>query len=187
MTQPSETGATPPQSWAELFIAAHPLEQLPTEARIAFSDFIDHRQAILDIYQDIPSEQFHQGIGAGDSPKKELVHQIGNSIVRQNALRNGSISSWNYQDIDPAGQKHLQELSKEELLEGFRWTAETLYELITPDTISRTLALPYGKTASGLDSLWGAVRHEVLHLGMAIKFGDHFGVPRPASVKKLYG
>ncbi len=183
----SEATATTPISWVDQFRALHPPESLPQEARAAFSDLLDHRTAIRDYYALFPAERFDEGIEKGDSPKKELIHQIGNTRVRIDAITSGSLVDWGYNQLDPKGFSSLQQMDRDRLIGELDSSTEKLFDASSKANMHGTISLPNGKSSSVGDFLWGAVRHEALHLGMAIKFGDYFGIERPASVKKLYG
>lgn len=183
MTRPTESGTPQTQTWSEKFSAQHPVEGLPKEMQAPFTDLLAHREAISDYYIGIPEERFGEGIGQGDSPQFELAHQIVNTSLRANALKEGSLSSWS----NPEQLELYQKMSRDILLDKLDQSTVSLYDAVVASNPHGKVNLPFGKTSSSVDFLWGAVRHDVLHLGMAIKFGDYFGVPRPSSVRILYG
>lgn len=142
-------------TWKEQFKAAHSIENLPPDAELrrAFLWLLDHRAAVRDYYREIPAERFDEGIGKGDSPKKELIHQIGNTALRSKALSTGSIPNWIYQKVDPEDFEKLQALSKDQLIEKLDWTTEELYKALTSGDIKKSISLPYGQSVSATDNV----------------------------------
>lgn len=166
-------------SWSEQFLASHPLEGLPREARTTFEDFLKQRQGILDFYRSFPEERIDEKIGEGNSAKDDIVDLIATTRVRSKAIREGKLESW----VDPE-KEALRELPIAKLLEMLEGSTDDYYQSIAD---LRRPFLPVGLEEKALVLIKGGHSHEVLHLGFAIKFGDKFGSPRPDSVKTIFG
>ncbi|MBI2420639.1 MAG: hypothetical protein HYV38_00975 [Candidatus Levybacteria bacterium] len=121
MTEPKPPESTNTNvSWKDTFLLEHPLSRLPNdEVRGAFSVILENGQGVRDYYSarydkdgkevGIPDEKFDVGIGKdqlGDSPRKQLIHEIGNTRLRAESLRTGVLKNWRYQE------SHSEEFTK---------------------------------------------------------------------------
>ncbi|MEW6586964.1 MAG: hypothetical protein AB1442_15320 [Nitrospirota bacterium] len=181
-----ETGQFP--DWFEAFKQKHDLASIPEAIRPDFVDFLLQRAAVRSIYEAIPENKFDEKIGEGDSVCQELIHQIGHSRLRIEGLQAGKVTSWQYFDVHPQEHQKLTHMSKDELMREFDAISVSLYELfIRTETQTINVLLPYGRTVSGARLLEEIVHHEILHLGICIKLGDHLGITRPTPVKRVWG
>lgn len=64
----------------------------------------------------ISDERFGEGIGAGDSPRTELIHQIGHSRLRVKGLETGEISNWRYDQVHPEEHMSLSQMDRDTLI-----------------------------------------------------------------------
>ena len=155
----NETVAPKSADWLETFKQQYDLAKIPETSRDDFDDFLLQRAAIRDYYLGIPAERFNEGIGAGDSPRTELIHHVALSYMDRDAL-----------------------------IQAFDTTSIQMYNLFAkPETESKNVQLPYGKTMTGVRLLRKVVQHEALHTGFGVQFGNYLGVSRPAAMKRAWG
>jgi len=181
--------ATPKSAdWLETFKQQYDLDKVPETSRADFDDFLLQRAAIREYYLKIPAEKLNEGIGAGDSPRTELIHQIGHSLLRVEGLETGVIANWRYDQTHPEEQAALTQMDREALIQALDETTVQLYTVFTkPETEVKDVQMPYGQKMTGIRLLRKVAQHDTLHAGMLVKFGDHFGIPRPAAMKKAWG
>jgi len=186
MAAPQETGQAQAKTWAERFKDIHPLEHLPQELRQDFETFLTHRQIIIDYFSSFPQDRMDEGIGKGDSARKELIHMVNNSSTRIYGLQQGEIPSWEEPIDARSGKVRGLDFSTEELLGRLKATTVVLYDMYKRSPI-KIIGLPYGKSNTGAELLYGTALHEVGHAFACQKFADHFGTPRPQSMKNRWG
>ncbi len=176
-----QVGKTAP--WIEQFLANHPLERLPQEARGLFESFLRHRQGVLDYYRSFPEERIDEKIGEGNSAREDLVDVLATTTTRSRGIREGRLERWE----DPVEKADLKRLSVTRLLELLEDSTDDYYRSVEGADLAREIPLPFNKKSTGLGLVQGALTEQSLHLGFAIKFGDKFGTPRPQSVRAIYG
>jgi hypothetical protein len=164
------------------------LEKYPTAGREVFRSILLHREAIKAYYRSFPKDRLDEGIGKGDSPRKELVHQIGNTRLRSQAFESSNLPNWRYYEVDPQAFEELNKMGLEQLLTQLDLSTETLYDKsVGAQFGDKQISLPYGNHCSEIANLAAVEGHDKLHLGFLVKFGDYFDTPRPDQMKQLYG
>lgn len=184
----SETTILKSTDWMESFKQQYDLAKIPETSRADFDDLLFQRAAIREYYLEIPAEKLNDGIGAGDSPRTELIHQIGHSRLRIKGLETGVIANWRYDQTYPEEHAALTQMSRDALIQALDETTVQLYSVFTKsETITKDVNMPYGQKTTGLRLLRKVAQHDALHAGMLVKFGDYFGIPRPSAMKKAWG
>jgi hypothetical protein len=175
--------------YLEEFLKLHNINEIPEVARDTFNDFLSDRAAARSMYLALPEENFSQGLGQGDSPKQELIHQIEHSRLRVEGLNGIAIKSWEYSATYPEKHEELQNMNKTELVKFFDFTTDALFSFYSsgPLILEKIIQMPFNKILTGQAMIGKIAQHESLHVGMLVKFCDFANIPRTAAMKKAWG
>lgn len=178
--------------WVKNFLREHPTSELPERISGAFEFLLKNAEGVRDYYKVIPEERFDVGIGQdhkGDSPRKQLIHEIGITRLRTESIKNGVLEDWNYEETNPDGFAKLSMMSRSELIDQLDSSIVDLYEATKDEeNLNREITLPNGEKTDGFTSVIRVQQHKILHLGISISAADCIGgISRPRSVQAIYG
>lgn len=176
-----------PQNWKDTF----PLEELPESIRKTFSGLLIHRAINARIYSEIPPDKFDTGIGKGDSPRKELIHQIRHAKAHAKALFTGVLLPSNeWKGLTDNYSPGLEEQSQQHLVDFLKQDLDNLYTLLgLPDSnyTARIITQPWGLPISGATLIENMKEHEILHVGINMQFVNRDNLPRSPEMKARWG
>lgn len=154
------------------------LNRIPERIRGTFENFLRQRAVVREFYLVLTDDQFRTGIGQGDSPQNELVHQIENTRVRIEAFAMGKLVDWSYKTNHNSEHEELLQMDRHSLIRALDDTTTKLYTTYTDVLSDVHLVIMPGRSALGRNYLEEIVQHETGHAFFTVQFCNYFGISR---------